>query len=101
MAEVTAKLEAAKLWARVEPVVTHTETTWGALKANPAALAGTDLVGIYILSGIPSDAQILLVGERPEDYWHVMPVTIVLGLIALLFLWAFARAVKDLMPTRA
>lgn len=101
MADVTAKLEAAKLWARVEPVVTHTETTWGALKANPAALAGTDLVGLYVLSGIPSDAQILLVGEQPEDYWHVMPVTIVLGLIALLFLWAFARAVKDLMPTRA
>jgi hypothetical protein len=97
---VTEKLEGAKLWsARVEPVVRHVETTWGALKT---ASARTDLVGIYVSRGVPSDAYVLITGEVPQDYWYVLPITIVVGIIGLLFLWALVRSVRrDLLPARA
>ncbi len=102
VAAVTQKLESAKLWARVEPVTRHSELTWKELKAAPpAALAGVDLVGLFVLRGIPADAQVLLVGETPAQYWHVLPVTIVLALIALLFAWALVRAIRELLPARA
>jgi hypothetical protein len=112
VADVTGKLEAAKLWAaRVERVTRHHETTWGALRASPAgALAAgggppvpdehVDLVGLYVQRGVPGDAYALIVGERPADYWHVLPLTVVLGIIGLLFAWALVRAVRDLMPAR-
>lgn len=112
-AELTRQLEAAKLWAsRVEPVAKHYETTWGVLKASTPAgfvVDGTtipdaqiDLVGIYLGRSIPSDAYALLTAEKPEDYWHVMPITIALLVIGLLFGWALIRAVRrDILPTRA
>ncbi|HWU91460.1 MAG TPA: hypothetical protein VN253_29535 [Kofleriaceae bacterium] len=110
--EVTQKLEAAKLWAaRVERVTHHHETTWGALRASPPAGfaasgqtipdAHVDLVGLFVQRGIPGDAYALLEGEHPQDYWYVRPITIALGIIALLFAWALTRAVRDLMPARA
>ncbi len=111
VADVTAKLEAAKLWAaRVERVTRHHETTWGALRASPAAGfavsgqtvpdAHVDLVGLYVKRGVPGDAYALLVGEQPTDYWYVLPITVVLGIIGLLFAWALVRAVRDLVPAR-
>lgn len=113
VAVVTQKLEGAKLWsARVEPVTRHHATTWGALKSSPptAFTAGSasipdavvDLVGIYVTRAIPNDAHALLVGEVPQDYWYILPITIVVGLIGLLFLYALIRTVKrDVLPTRA
>lgn len=112
-AELTKLLETAKLWAsRVEPVTRHYDTTWGALRAStPAGFvvgqatipdAQLDLMGFYVGRSIPTDAWAVLVGEKPEDYWYVMPITIVLGIIGLLFGWALVRAVRrDLLPTRA
>jgi hypothetical protein len=112
LASLPRMLEQHELWAaRVEPVVTHHETTWGALKASGPTgftVGGTtipdtqlDLVGVYIARGIPSGAHALLTGERPQDYWYVLPVTIVVGVILLLFAWGFVRAVKrDLLPAR-
>ncbi len=111
VADVTAKLEDAKLWAaRVERVTTHHETTWGALRASPAGgfVAGgqtipeahVDLVGLFVQRGVPRDAYALLVGERPQDYWYVLPITVALGIIGLLFAWALVRAIRDLLPTR-
>lgn len=102
VATVTQKLQTAKLWASVEPVTRHVDLTWAALQAQPpGALAGVDLVGLYVLRGIPDDAQVLLVGETPQDYWHVLPITIALAVIALLFAWALVRAIRELLPTRA
>ena len=110
--EISAKLQQAKLFAaNVERVTRHYETTWGELKkSSPAGLAvkdasvpdsEVDLVGLYVARGIPGDALALLVGEQPETYWYVLPVTIALALIALIFAWALVRAVKrDLLPTR-
>jgi hypothetical protein len=109
----TTKLEAAQLWAaRVEPVTHHYKTTWGAMKASTGAGftvatgvtipdADLDLIGIYVSRGIPDGAYALTSGEKPADYWHVLPISIGLGLIGLLFLWALVRAVKrDILPTR-
>ena len=117
VATVTTKLEAAHLWAaRVDPVTRHYETTWGALRgsaptgfsvgsgASGSTIPDTqlDLVGLYVARAIPGDAYAVLTNERPEDYWYVLPVTIVLAAIGLLFAWALVRAVKrDLLPTRA
>jgi hypothetical protein len=110
---LTAKLEAAGLWAaRVEPVIHHFETTWGALRgAAPTGFTvGTttipdrelDLLGLYVGRGIPGDAWALVTTERPADYWYVMPITIGLAIIGLLFAWALVRAVKrDLLVPRA
>lgn len=111
VADVTARLEGAKLWAaRVERVTSHHETTWGALRASPAAGfavdgrtipdAHLDLVGLFVVRGVPDDAYALLIGERPADYWHVLPLTVLLGVIGLLFAWALVRAVRDLLPAR-
>lgn len=112
VASTTTKLEAAALWAaRVEPVTHHYKTTWGAMKASTAAGfivaqgvtipdADLDLLGLYVSRGIPSGAYALIDGERPADYWYVLPISIALALIGLLFLWALIRAVKrDLLPT--
>lgn len=113
VATTTPKLEAAKLWGmRVDRVTRHYETTWGKLKSSsPAGFtvdtttipdAQLDLIGLYVMRSIPSDAYALIMGESPEDYWYVLPVTIILAIITLLFAWALVRAVKrDLLPTRA
>ena len=104
------KLETAGLWAaRVDPVTHHYDTTWAALKASgPAGFtagnatvpdAQLDLIGVYVVRGIPSGAYALILEEHPQDYWYVLPVTIVVALIGLVFLWALVRAVKrDLLP---
>jgi hypothetical protein len=109
---LTQKLQAANLWAaRVEPVTHHFETTWSALAgSSPAGFTvnGTtipdgelDLVGLYVARGIPSDAYALITGEKPADYWYVLPVSIALAIIALVFAWALVRAVRrDLIPAR-
>lgn len=110
---LTTKLEAAKLWGtRVDPVTRHFETTWGKLKTSaPSGFtvdtttipdAQLDLVGLYVVRSVPSNAFALITGEAPQDYWYVLPVTLILAVIALLFAWALVRAVKrDLLPTRA
>lgn len=113
-ATVTSKLQAANLWApaRLEPMTHHYETTWAKLKGSSPAgfvVAGAtipdpqiDLVGLYVSREIPHDAYALITDERPEEYWYVLPITIALAAIGLVFAWALVRAVKrDLLPTRA
>ncbi len=106
LATVTAKLQAANLWSpsRLETSTHHFETTWAALKgSSPAGFVvnGTtipdtqiDLLGLYVARGIPSDAYALITDENPADYWYVLPITIALCVIGLIFAWAFVRAVK-------
>jgi len=112
VATTTKKLEQADLWAaRVDPVTRHFEGTWAALKASPAGSlmfdkatvpeSEVELVGLYAARGIPDGAYAVIVGEKPADFWYVLPITIGLALIALVFVWALARAIKrDLLtPT--
>jgi hypothetical protein len=113
VATTTTKLEAAQQWGmQVEPVTQHHETTWGALKTSPAGSftidkaavpeAQLDLIGLYVSKHMPRGAYALITGERPQDYWYVVPVTVLVGLIALLFLWALVRGIKrDLLAARA
>ena len=69
---------------------------------RPMLDAQLDLIGLYVARAIPDGAYALIAGEKPQDYWYVLPVTIVVALIALLFAWALARAIKrDLLPSRA
>ena len=116
-ANLESKLEAAKLWAaRVEPVTKHFETTWGALKGSPPnalriARSGStdeviadeqiDLIGLYTTQLIPNNAYVVILGERPDNYWYVWPISICLGVMGAVFVFALIRAVKrDLLPTR-
>jgi hypothetical protein len=112
VASVASKLESAGLWgARVDPVTHHHETTWRALRqSGPAGFtiggitlpdAQLDLIGMYVVRDVPGDAYAVIVGENPQDYWYVLPVAIVVGLIGLLFAWAFVRAVKRELPGKA
>ncbi len=113
VATTRTKLESAKLWGMtVEPTTHHHETTWGKLKGSaPTGFtvdavtvpdAQLDLIGIYVVRSIPDGAFALIGGERPADYWYVLPVTILVILIGLLFAWAAVRAVKrDLLSTPA
>ncbi len=114
VAATTAQLEAAGLWAaRIEPVTHHYDTTWGALrKSPPTGLdlgagapvpdAQLDLIGLYVARGIPADAYAVVTGEIPDDYWYVLPITVALAAILLIFAWALVRAVRrDLVPARA
>jgi hypothetical protein len=108
----TARLESAGLWAaRVEPITRHFQATWATLRRSPPAgidVGGTilpddqiDLVGLYVTRGIPAGAYALVSGESPEDYWYVMPITVALGVIAIVFGWALVRAIRrDLLPPR-
>jgi hypothetical protein len=113
VAAVTRKLEAAKLYAStVDPVTRKMESTVAALRASPAqtlpfgvdqiADKDIDLLGIYAVRSIPADSYVLLVGERPADYWYVLPVTIALALLAMLFAWSFVRTLqRDVLRPRA
>lgn len=113
VASATTRLETAGLWAaRVEPVTRHYLTTWGALRKSPPAgfdVGGKvlpdgeiELIGLYIARGMPGDAYALVTGELPDDYWYVMPITVALAAILLVFAWALVRAVRrDLVPARA
>lgn len=109
--EVERRLAAARLLAtRVEPLLRHHRTTWGALRAAPPAeLAGAppgapaaqiDLVGIYAERRVDPAALAVISGERPGDYWYVTPAMLALGGIGLLFAWALARGLRELLPTR-
>ncbi len=113
LAGLNTKLQASKLWAaRGEPVTHHYDTTWADLKRSPPtgfAIGETlvpndqlDLVGLYVARAIPSGAYVVLVGEQPDDYWYVQPITICLAALGVLFGFALFRAVKrDLLPTAA
>jgi hypothetical protein len=111
VASTATKLEAAGLWAaRVDSVTHHHDTTWRALKTSgPAGFtvggltipdAQLDLVGLYVVRDVPSDAYALITGENPQDYWYVLPVATVVALIGLLFAWALVRAIKRELADR-
>jgi hypothetical protein len=112
VATTTTRLESAGLWAaRVEPIARHFQTTWATLRRSPPAgldVGGAtlpddqvDLIGLYVARGIPAGAYALVTGESPDDYWYVMPITIALAAVALVFGWALLRAIRrDLLPAR-
>lgn len=111
VAETSKRLLAAGLWAaRVSPVNKRVASTVGAVAAGPVVVDGRALpdaeVGLIQFTAprtIPADARVLIVGERPADYWFLLPLEIALGALAALFVWALVRAVRRdiLLPRRA
>ncbi|MBP9204040.1 MAG: hypothetical protein KBG28_08770 [Kofleriaceae bacterium] len=111
VADVTRRLEAAGLWAaRASAVARVVPTTLGELLRGPLTVEGrvvpdaqVKLVRIAGRRVVPGDARLLIVGEKPADYWYALPLVIALGVIALLFTWALARAVRRelIVPRRA
>lgn len=111
--DVTAKLAAAHLVAtRVEAITRSGTTTWGKLKTSPANALSVngatlpdgqiDLVGVYAVRGAPSDAYALIAEEKPADYWYVLPITVVLTALGLVFLYGLVRAIRrDFLPARS
>ena len=109
--DVTRRLEAAGLWAaRASAVARVVPTTLGELLRGPLTVEGrvvpdaqVKLVRIAGRRVVPGDARLLIVGEKPADYWYALPLVIALGVIALLFTWALARAVRRelIVPRRA
>jgi hypothetical protein len=101
---------ASPLWScRVDRVTHHYETTWAQLRGSPTGTLTfgaqavpdrqIDLVGLYVTSDVPGDAYALIVGDRPADYWYVLPVMIGLSVFGLLFLWALVRVVRrEILP---
>jgi hypothetical protein len=99
------------LAARVEPVTRHHRTTWAVVRKSPPAgfdVGGTvlpdaeiELIGLSVSRGIPADAYALVTDELPDDYWYVMPITIALAVVLVVFAWALIRAIRrDLIPAR-
>jgi len=104
------KLSNAHLWAsRVEPITARTKAAWRDLKAGPDGIqladgrtlpwAAVDVAAVWAPRPVPAGARVLLTDEAPADYWVVRPLYAVLGVLALLFVWALWRAVRrDFWP---
>jgi hypothetical protein len=103
--EVRAALASARLleaWA--EPVVEHLQTSFGALSVTGAgfdvggrtvAAAEVDWAAVTAARAIPGDAVVLITDERPDTYWYILPLYIVLALFAVLFSWGLVRSLRQ------
>lgn len=99
-----ARLEEARLPATVEPVRVIHDVSWSDLarQGDALAVAGRrvpwqqiEWVALTVPRTVPADGDevwVLLTEERPETYWYVLPLFVVLGLFGLLFSWALARS---------
>jgi hypothetical protein len=108
-APLAARLVGARLFgARAEPVDRVHRATWGGLKIEGGALlVGAAAARVHaasittILAGsrrtAPADARVVVTTDRPDDYWHVTALYVVLCALALVFAWALWRG---LAPAR-
>jgi hypothetical protein len=103
------KLEKAELWAtRVDPVTVSRKATWKELGATPSELtigdaklpwSAVDVAALWLPRPLPDGAYVLVVDEKPSDYWAVKPLYVALAVIGLLFAWALWRAIRrDFWP---
>lgn len=110
-ATVQAALDGAELWgARIEPSTTQLRAPWGKLVADADGVTGPqgripwaaiDVAAVWAPRTLPDGAWVVLVDERPADYWYLWPVFIGLALIGLIAAWALARSVRRLLSDRA
>lgn len=109
---VTEILRGKKLYAtRAEPVVEVHRAAAGALRASNDGLElpgdevlpwdSIDLIRIAAAYPLDPDARVLIASDRPDEYWYVYPLIVLLALSALLFLYVLARPViAELRPRR-
>ncbi|MBT8492824.1 MAG: hypothetical protein KJO07_07165, partial [Deltaproteobacteria bacterium] len=98
--------------ARAEPVVREHRAKLGDMDASQAGLAppgkdpvawsSMDLVRLVAPYPLRGGAKVVIATDRPQDYWHVLPLIIVLFVAALFFgfllakpLWQLARKSPD------
>lgn len=107
IASINQQLEAAALWgARVEPSPVRVRATWAELVATPAGLglpgragapipwSAIDVAAVWAPRTMPAAARVVITDERPGDYWYLTPLYVGLAVIAALFAWALAMAVR-------
>lgn len=104
MAAVQAALDGAQLWgARVEASPTRLRTAWDKLVTSDAGVVGPDglipwsaidVAGVWVPRSVPAGAWVVMVDERPGDYWYLKPIFVGLLLVGLLAMWALVRAVR-------
>jgi hypothetical protein len=115
LAAVRATISRANLYAAMasdsvtEKVVRHVGV-WKDVTIDPATrqvkLAdGTIVPGdavanlvAFVPPRVPADAELLLVGERPADFWYVLPLYGVLALVLGLMVWATIRGLRSEGP---
>jgi hypothetical protein len=101
---IAAALVAAKLFAaRAEPVDRTHSAAWRDLKIDAGDLvvsgervraAGVTALVVEAERRLPDGARVVVATDRPEDYWHVTALYVVLGLFAVLFAWALWRGLR-------
>jgi hypothetical protein len=109
VADAEKKLQAAQLWAtRVDPVTVQKKAAWSQVASagdqitiDGATLpwSAVDVAALWVARPLPDGAYVLVVDEKPSDYWAVKPLYIALAVLGLLFAWALWRAVRrDFWP---
>lgn len=98
-------LEQAKLFSvNAEPIETTYDTTLGALSS-----AGDDLIvdgksvpwsslswiALYVPRSMPAGAQVIVTQDRPQTYWYVLPVFVLVGLFGMIFFWALVHSLRS------
>jgi hypothetical protein len=53
----------------------------------------------YVKPSLPADAELLLVGEKPADFWYLLPLYGLLALVLGLMVWALVRGLRSDGPT--
>lgn len=105
---LAARLVGARLFgARAEAVDRVHRATWGQLETRGGELVvggGARLHAASITTILaegrrtaPESARVIVTTDRPDDYWHVTALYVVLCALALVFAWALWRG---LAPTR-
>jgi hypothetical protein len=107
---LAARLVVARLFAaRAEPVHRTHRAAWRDLKVEgselvvggraPARIEPASITSILVQAArrAPADARVLVTTDKPDDYWHVTIVYVLLGVLALVFAWALWRG---LVPAR-
>ena len=86
------------------PSATRYRVPWKDLRADetgvtvPTAVlpwSAIDVVAVWAPRPVPAGARVLLVGESPGGYWYLTWLYVGLALFAVLFTWAFARALRQ------
>jgi hypothetical protein len=106
---VAAALVAARLFAaRAEPVDRTHHAAWRDLSASGGDLvvavsggppervpaAGITALLIETERRAPTDARVIVMTDRPGDYWHVTVLYVLFALLAAVFAWAFVRGLR-------
>lgn len=109
-ADVQAKLNTAKLvMPEVSPLEIVHKKKWGELSGDASGLmiegkrvpwTSLATVSFGVKRPLPGDAVVIITDQQPGHFWYVLPIMIVLGAFALLFIFALALQVRTSLLAR-